>query len=232
MNLLAIETSSPTSSLALFLDSRLAGEVRFDSALRDHRILFGRLDSLLSAAGCAAGDLQATAAGVGPGRYAGIRAAVTMAQTLVLPSDGPCDSVSSAAVLAWQTLEAQGAREVAVLGDARRGEIWAGLFGLDEGMPALRGDWILTSPETVEEKLPAGILAVSPEWDRLARLPSLADTKRLNWIRESRFPSAAALGNIVLRRRAAGLRPVPPQPMYLHAPVRGAPTREICHETG
>ncbi len=110
-------------------------------------------------------------------------------------------------------------RTVAVVGDARRGAWWAGLFNPSEGDLVQLGTWSLTRPEELARMLPEGAVVVSPEWNRLA--PNLAryQLEGLDWVRENRFPTARGVARLARARTLAGRASDPVAPLYLHQAV-------------
>lgn len=125
MNLLAIETSTESCSVALLHDGRLFA--RSELAPRRHaELLLPMCEEVLAEAGLARTDLDAIAVGRGPGAFTGVRLAISAAQGIALALDGPVIPVSSLAALAMQAPD-NGAVILAVI-DARMGEIYAGAF--------------------------------------------------------------------------------------------------------
>lgn len=91
------------------------------------------VSEVLARAGVAAIDLSLVAVGRGPGGFTGVRLGLSVAQGLSLASGVPVWPVSSLAALALNAT-ATGLPVLALL-DAKKGEVYAGLFRLAAGAP-------------------------------------------------------------------------------------------------
>lgn len=133
---LALDTSTPITALAL---GRASGELvahveHDDRAAPAAEQLARRIAALLAEAGAAARELSAIVCGVGPGTFTGTRVAVATAKGLAFARPCPLFAVSTLAVIA-------AAADGSVLAtiDARRGEVYAGLFMVGEDGPVACG---------------------------------------------------------------------------------------------
>ena len=135
-----------------------------------------------------------------------MRMAFAVAQALALPDKTEVRAVSSGAALALAVARESGAEQVAVVGDARRGQVWSGLFKAPaNGMVELLNDWKLTAYEEVH--VPAGALVVSPEAERLVKLfPDIGSP---------RFPLARDVAELASGQTESE----PLEPLYMHPPV-------------
>lgn len=135
--LLALDTSTPITALALGRDGALVAAAEHDDRARPGSELLGpRIAALLAEAGVRPRELAAVACGVGPGTFTGTRVAVATAKGLAFALPCPLFAVSTLAAIA-----AGAAADGPVLAtiDARRGEVYAALFAVDAGGPAPRG---------------------------------------------------------------------------------------------
>ncbi len=221
MKALALEFSSEMPSLALFDDERPAGLARCPDAGRGNRALFEALDRLLRSAALHPRDLDLFIVGRGPGRYSGLRAALTIARFLALPGGKPVFAVSSGAALAAVVLRETGGAAVAVLGDARRGECWYGVFRGDGDEPHPDA-WRVAPPEELPARLPPEAALVSPDYERLLRQGVVARLGAARWRAGDRAPDAVEVGRLALRRRRAGIASEPLSPLYPHPAVAAA----------
>ena len=162
MIVLAIDTSTDRSVLALTDGSGDILQTTTDAGRRHGRDLIPRLRWLLAAASIEPKGLQAIAVGLGPGSYTGTRVGVTAAKTLAY--------VTGAALIGLDSLHAIGraapaeAIRVRVIADAQRGELY--LAELSRPAP---GGPLFPAGETRIEALPsligrleAGDLVIGP----------------------------------------------------------------------
>ena len=116
MDILALETSSPRGSMALWRDGRLVESREFFSERAHNSVLFAPLEALLRAAE----DLEMIVTGTGPGSYTGVRVGIAAAIGVSLARGVPLIGMPSICALA----HAEGLERYAVCGDARRGAWW------------------------------------------------------------------------------------------------------------
>jgi len=214
---LAIECSNARGGLALLReDGTPLEEIAWEEAPLRQTRLFTALDELLARRNLAPTEIAGFAVGRGPGNYSGLRAALTLARGLALPRGRPVRAVSSGSALADEWFAAPNtARPLAVMGDARRGRIWSGVFHPGETAAGPRDGWQLTTPADLPRTLPTdGCDLVSPEPERLTRLPGWPAA----WTPLIRRgdPTACAVGRRALNPAA---RPEPLTPIYLHPAV-------------
>jgi tRNA threonylcarbamoyladenosine biosynthesis protein TsaB len=123
MNVLAIDTSTRTTSVAL------AGRERV-SVNHGHSDVLVQVDALCRELGLSPAQLDAVTVGAGPGSFTGLRIGMATAKGIAFAAGKPLWAVSSLAALAWRARDRDADVIVAVL-DARRGEIYAGCFARD-----------------------------------------------------------------------------------------------------
>lgn len=219
---LAIEASSPRGSVALLRGGECLARTEWFAAGPAGSGIFPAVREVLSEAGCGARDVELFVAGRGPGNYSGMRLALTLARVLALPRGARVQAADSAAALADELLDESGVDRVVLLGDARRGRVWAGLFERADPLRFPAGGWTLYEPEAFLAAHGAD-LAASSERDRVdAVFRGLPDARSPRWLGESRFPDAGRLARLVHRRNAAGHPGDPPVPLYLHPAVRAS----------
>jgi len=139
MLILAVDTTTPSGSVALLEDEKLLGEANIESAATHSARLLRAVDFLIGAHGRDVRDIDAFAVAAGPGSFTGIRIGLGAVKALAFASGRPVAPVSTLLALATK-LSSDGARLVAPLLDAKKGEIYAALFeagrsGLAELIP-------------------------------------------------------------------------------------------------
>jgi tRNA threonylcarbamoyladenosine biosynthesis protein TsaB len=161
MNLLAIETSSTSCSVAL-LEGGAIAEEEFDAGQTHSELVLPMAMRLLRARGIGIRQIGGVAYGAGPGSFTGLRIACGVAQGLAAGAGvavAPVSTLEALAEAAWQRGKEQGisASGVIACADARMNEVYhaayrresgnwnviapPGLYSLD-AIPVLDGDWI------------------------------------------------------------------------------------------
>lgn len=154
MIVLAFETSTPTLSVALRDGARVVLHERDDGAHSND--LFALCDAVLAEAGVARGALDQLACGAGPGSFTGLRVGLASAKGIAFALGRPLVTVSSLAALALDGAAAAPADAALVaLADARRGEVFAGLYRKDGDLVAPLAEDRLLEPGGFEAWLAA-----------------------------------------------------------------------------
>lgn len=133
--IILIETSTPLCSTALVEDGKVVCE-RISDEPRAHAsktALF--VSEMLSEKGLKVSDCDAVAVSKGPGSYTGLRVGVSTAKGLCFGADIPMISVGTLDTLVWQALDGnmlpEGCRYIIPMIDARRMEVYTGIFTPD-----------------------------------------------------------------------------------------------------
>ncbi len=216
MLILAVDTTTPSGSVALLEDDALLGEVNVGSAATHSARLLRSVDFLLGAEGRDIRDVDAFAVAAGPGSFTGIRIGVAAVKSLAFASGKPVAPVSTLLALASK-LAADGARLVCPLLDAKKDEVYAGLF---EARKAVLAEIIpqgAYGPDAFFARLPAHrVISFAG-----SGLPVYRD-KLLSYVRDkARFPRrswfiAAEVGRIGhgLIRDGKGVAAASLEPLY------------------
>lgn len=101
MILLAIDTSSELSGLALCHDHTILAQIQWASARRHSEQLLPQLDALCRLANITPPQITTVAVSLGPGSWSGVRVGISMAKGLALANDAHIIGVSALDVLAW-----------------------------------------------------------------------------------------------------------------------------------
>jgi tRNA threonylcarbamoyladenosine biosynthesis protein TsaB len=204
MRIFCIELSSRTGSIALVDNGIVAAEQGWEENFKNRQQLFDALASL----DVDWDTVDLFAVGRGPGAFSGMRIGFSVVNSLAAPAGKPVYALNSGAALAARF----GAECTAVVGDARRNQVWAGIFRGRE----LDKEFELMDLDALKDFIPEGALVVSPDHDRLESL--LSDFNTLdNPMPVS--PSAGELGRLVGQRLEAGIVSEPFEPLYMHPPV-------------
>lgn len=218
MNILAIETSTPASSVALGTDDTLlAMSLQVDR--RGHvGFLAAAMDYCFQQVGWAPAELDAVVVDIGPGLFTGIRAGLAAAQGVAAATGAQLLGLSSLDALAFRA--ATGHRTIWPVVDVRRGEVATASY-----RPVPGGVIKESAPETATPVELAGMLDASVD-DVLVvgdyqSLPegTLRGLHRAK-VGRPRWPSADVLLELAAARMAKGDLPAPDdvRPMYLREP--------------
>ena len=147
--ILAVETATSAVSVALLRGEVLLDEWTSEDARAPSERLLPGVDALLARARVPLGAIDAFAVSVGPGSFTGLRVGIATVKGLAFASGRPVAAVPTLAALALAG--ADGRAPVAALLDARRGEVYAAVYG---------ADGTALAPETVVKPAAlAGLLA-------------------------------------------------------------------------
>ena len=133
--IILIETSTSLCSTALVEDGRIVCEKISDEprAHASKTALF--VSEMLSEKGLKVSDCDAVAVSKGPGSYTGLRVGVSTAKGLCFGAGIPMISVGTLDTLVWQALDGnmlpEGCRYIIPMIDARRMEVYTGIFTPD-----------------------------------------------------------------------------------------------------
>jgi tRNA threonylcarbamoyladenosine biosynthesis protein TsaB len=130
MRVLAIETSTRRGSVALVESGRVVAAAAHERPNAHAEAMLPLLDELLASSGWAKSSLDRLGVGVGPGSFTGIRVGIALGQGIGLALGRPVYGVGSLEAMAFAVpAEHAGAR--CPLVDARRGEVFVAVYGVD-----------------------------------------------------------------------------------------------------
>ncbi len=151
MKILAMDTSSLSGGIALMDETRLIGEFRLNSTVRHAERLMVSIDYLLKQSQTTVLELDAIAVSAGPGSFTGLRVGLATAKGLAVGAGKPLVLVP--------TLEAMAAAFpfskplIVSFVDAKKSEVYWGVFDVEEGPPMRLLKDAADSPETALETL-------------------------------------------------------------------------------
>jgi len=201
MNLLAVDTSTRSCSAAVMVDGRLAAELRTVSGRTHSAHLLAMIREALVRAGTSPGALDGFAVTVGPGSFTGLRIGISTVKGLAFACGKPCMGISSLEALAAACLPAAHAGTICSLMDARKGQLYAGVFGRTTTGLALIGEERVVSPEEACDIDEAPGLFVG---DGAVMHADLIRSRYGTGVRiapvELSYPSASSVGRIAVAR--------------------------------
>ncbi|HEX2900517.1 MAG TPA: tRNA (adenosine(37)-N6)-threonylcarbamoyltransferase complex dimerization subunit type 1 TsaB, partial [Bacteroidia bacterium] len=129
VRILAIETATDVSSVALFEDGNLVSLQENHSNRTHARLVTVMIERLLQDMELKASDLDAVCVARGPGSYTGLRVGVSVAKGLCMALDIPLLSVGSLEALAWSVADIARHLDawICPMIDARRMEVFCQL---------------------------------------------------------------------------------------------------------
>lgn len=215
MRILAIETSSPRGSVALVEDAALARALEHQRENAHGEAILPLIEQAFADAGWQHGAVDRVAVGIGPGSFTGLRVGIAIAQGLSEGWGVPLIGVPSLQAMALAA-PAGGARRCVLL-DARRGELFAAVYGPD-GAELLPVRLIPAALDAVKALTATGdVLYVGNGAALLPELPNVCRGPQTD-VPHARYTAAAALtaepGALVLPlyvRDAGAVRPVLPE---------------------
>lgn len=168
---LGVDCSSPYLALALY-DGDVVASVCEDVG-RDHaKRITGALDTLFKQAGLTPRDLRGVSVGVGPGSYTGLRVGIATAQGLARGLNIPLRGESTLLAMAAGVLSDAEPHAIVAL-DARRGNVYAGVFRFEAGEVQSQGELFKGPRAELTAKGPPYFENVPPDAGFLARRGAL-----------------------------------------------------------
>jgi tRNA threonylcarbamoyladenosine biosynthesis protein TsaB len=199
--ILAVETATSAVSVALLRGEALLDEWTSEDARAPSERLLPGIDALLARAGARLDAIGGFAVSVGPGSFTGLRVGIATVKGLAFASGRPVAAVPTLAALALGGRD--GGAPVAVLLDARRGEMYAAVYGADGA--ALVAETV-AKPAALAERLAAGTRIVVGEGAEAAaaELAALRGKGVVVLPRPIGLARAAAVGVLGARMLARG----------------------------
>lgn len=166
MYILAIETTGPLGSVAI-IDGEGKCSLKISAEEMNHlKDLMPMAQQLLSERGIDKKDLSAVAASIGPGSFTGIRIGVSSARAIAQALQIPAVAVPT---LDMFKLKCDGSALIVPIFNARRGQVYGGVFGGDGEDILQSGPYLLTEVfdavqahlAEAREGMPCGMLQAS-----------------------------------------------------------------------
>ncbi len=222
MRVLAIDTSLGACSAAVMADGELLAHA-FEVLGRGHaERLVPMAGDVMAAAGTAFADLDLIAVTVGPGTFTGVRIGLAAARGFALAHGLPLCGVTSTEAVAEAVYAESGnaglPARLAVIHDARRGEVYLELFKRSDGAEApvrSLGEPEVVARADVPVRLAGELMAVAGTAVALVGAAITAENPRAILLDKPCYPDARIVARIALRRGPARQ---PVRPLYLRAP--------------
>lgn len=195
--ILAIDTTSEHGSLALLDGGNVIEERAVRSPEGFGHVLFSEIEALLGRHGWTLESLDCFAAAAGPGSFTGIRVGLAAVKGLGQALNRPVCAVSNLQALAWF---GRGVLRAPLI-DARRGEVYAGLYSSE--LAPVTEEVVLPPERWLEWLPPKEVELIASDFGCVA--PLLEDS-RLAAARRVIAPRqlAAAVGRIAWQRLVVG----------------------------
>ncbi|MEW6659995.1 MAG: tRNA (adenosine(37)-N6)-threonylcarbamoyltransferase complex dimerization subunit type 1 TsaB [Thermodesulfobacteriota bacterium] len=214
--ILALDTATENGSLALAADDRLLAEYSLDSPGTYLQHLLPGVEELLRAGGRSLQELGAIAVSQGPGNFTGLRIGLATAKGLAWALDIPLAPVPTLEALAAQIPRQP--QPTAVIMDAKRGEVFLGLFQCPEEFPQALAEPQRLPLAALPARLKPPLLLTGPGLDAYGDFLKKHLSPEIAWAPpEKRRPRAATIARLGRVRLERGMTIAPRQlvPTYL-----------------
>lgn len=125
--ILALDTTGESGSVALVRDARVIEQIAIESPDGFAHVLFGEIEAMLARNRVKIGDIDVFASASGPGSFTGVRIGLTAVKGLAEAAGKKAAAVSNLRAIA--SFGSKPLRAAVI--DARRGEIYGGLYDRD-----------------------------------------------------------------------------------------------------
>lgn len=155
---LVIDSSTKFLYIALYSDFQCLGKY-YQSGHNDHSInIMGVIEEIFNNNNITVSDLDEIIVGIGPGSYTGLRIGVVVAKMFGWNNGIPVKTVSSLALIASSY---SGEKLILAEMDARRGNSFLGLYGINDGKLFLQDEEQLTNLEEYKSNIKGAFEVVS-----------------------------------------------------------------------
>lgn len=203
MKILGIESSSMVASVALLTDELITVEYTVNYKKTHSQTLLPMIDTVASMVELDLSELDAIAVSGGPGSFTGLRIGAATAKGLGLALDKPLIHVPTVDALAYNMYGCEGL--VCHMMDARRGQVYAGIYRMKDGMEILKPQYAADLEELLDELGRMGEPVVFLGDGVPVSLDAIRQSCRVNWrlappnMNRQRAASVAALGAMYYR---------------------------------
>ncbi len=216
MLLLAIESSTRASSVALVDDQRVVASAGLSRNQRHGEFLAPAIDFCLTSAGRRPDDVTGVVCGLGPGLYTGLRVGIATAQAFAAAKQLPVVGVNGLDVLAFGARATN--RLIVSAIDARRGQLFWATYRATPGGVERRSDLVVGKPDALLAEVEATDEPVLYVGDGALAHRELLDTGHAMFAGvESAYPKASHIALLAAPRfvREETQQPGDLEPIYL-----------------
>lgn len=151
MNILAIDASGLSGSVAYISDYKLVGEYYICHKLTHSQTIMPMLEHLKGLIGFEMNEIDAVAVTSGPGSFTGIRIGVATAKAMALAIGVPIIGIPTLDVMAHNIPFAS--EVICPIMDARRNQVYTGIYQWENGILEREGDHLAVEIDELLEKL-------------------------------------------------------------------------------
>lgn len=156
MNILGIDTSTTSGSVAILKDEEIVAELTLNLRKTHSERLLPSIDNLLRECGLGLEDMDAIAVTTGPGSFTGLRIGLSSAKGLGWALNKPILGVSTLLSLACNI--PYSSYTICPILDARKGEVYSSLFSMRDGALVREMEDMVLKPEHLAERLAGEVL--------------------------------------------------------------------------
>ena len=153
MKILAIDTSTATCTVAVANGTGILAESVDSNGQTHARHLMGMIHNTLIASGIPIQEIDGFAVVTGPGTFTGLRIGIGTIKGLAYASSRPVAGVNSLAALAAQA--DLPTKFICPVMDARRNEVYYGLYAVEDGEPVQIGIHSVAGPSELAKNIRA-----------------------------------------------------------------------------
>jgi tRNA threonylcarbamoyladenosine biosynthesis protein TsaB len=150
---LGIDTATRQTSVALGSERGTIAQMALSVGRSHEEIVVPAIEQILRWSDLQLSQVAGISVGIGPGLFTGLRVGVETARTLAQVLAIPIVGLSSLDVLAFPLREAR--RPIGAVLDARRGEVFFGLYRAMPGGVTRAGEFMVYSPDALVAELEA-----------------------------------------------------------------------------
>ena len=217
MIVLGLETSTPRTSVALGDERRILGSISFTGPARQDETV-PAIQQLLGWTGLPLESVAGVAMGIGPGLFTGLRIGIQVGKSLAQVLRLPIIGIPSLDSLAYGIRHTR--RVICAVIDARRGEVFSGLYRAVPGGVMRTQDYLVGRPERLAAELQAlgSEVLIAGDGAILYRRVLEQAGSRVEFASPARaHPEASSLVELAVPRfiREETDRPAEVRPLYL-----------------